>query len=295
MQRTAGFYFLLFFFLTFTAHAGPVRILSWNVFMLPKPIKFSLQVTRTHRIVEKLRHLPHEVVVLQEAFDRHFRSHIKKDLKSVYPYMYYLGKENLVYPFISSGVFVLSKLPFKTLDYVFFDWCGTADCYASKGAVGLEFSPKGIEKKFQLFATHLQSEERFSLSRFHQTNQIVDLMSAHEEVGVPQLLVGDLNIDGKTLEFEETLTRMNLNPLQIRGEDQNTFGHKNECYKTDGNKLEWLDHILFRDHGENIAFTEMKSLDFSFERKGKRCPLSDHLPVETSVSFASLESQRLPL
>jgi len=200
--------------------------------------------------------------------------------------MYYLGKENLVYPFMSSGVFVLSKLPFKALDYVFFDWCGTADCYASKGAVGLEF------KNFQLFATHLQSEERFSLSRFHQTNQIMDLMRTHEENGIPQILVGDLNIDGRSSEFEETINRMDMIPLALASENQSTFGHKNECYKTDGDKFEWLDHILFRDQGEAIAFTEMKSLDFTFERKGKRCALSDHLPVETSVSFASQEFQR---
>lgn len=284
MHRMAAL--LVLFLFSLTSHAQSVRILSWNVFMLPKPIKFSLQVTRAHRIVETLNSLPHEVVVLQEAFDRHFRSHIKKDLKDRYPYMYYLGKENLVYPFMSSGVFVLSKIPFKALDYVFFDWCGTADCYASKGVVGLQF------KKFQLFATHLQSLERFSLSRFHQTNQIIDLMQKHESNGMPQLLVGDLNIDGRSSEFEETIHRMDLTPLQLSGEVQNTFGHKNECYKTDGDKFEWLDHVLYRDQGEGVSFTEMKSLNFTFERKGKICSLSDHHPVETSVSFANQEFQR---
>lgn len=290
MQRMAGILFLILF--PFTTFAKPVRILSWNVFMLPKPIKFSLQVTRTHKIIEKLKSLPHEVIVLQEAFDRHFRGHIKRDLKKEYPYMYYLGKENLVYPFISSGVFVLSKLPFKTLNYVFFDWCGTADCYASKGAVGLEFGSREDGNQFQLFATHLQSEERFSLSRFHQTNQIADLMEDHEENGVPQLLVGDLNIDGKSSEFDETLHRMEMNHLPLLGEIQNTFGQKNECYKTDGNKLEWLDHVLFKDSQSNISLSELEPLNFTFERKGKTCPLSDHLPVETNVSFASQESLR---
>lgn len=294
MQRMAGNLFLIL--LTFTAittaaQAKPLRILSWNVFMLPKPLKFSLQVTRTHRIVEKLKALPHDVVVLQEAFDRHFRSHIKEDLKAQFPHMYYLGKENLVYPFMSSGVYVLSKLPFRTLDFVFFDWCGTADCYASKGAVGLEFELQD-EKRLQLFATHLQSEERFSLSRFHQTNQIKGLMARYAGENVSQLLIGDLNIDAGTAEFEETLGRLGTQALPLEAGISHTFGDKNPCYKTSGSKYEWLDHVLVKDPEKRLAFSELRVLEMSFERNGETCPLSDHLPVEASVSFASPESPR---
>ncbi len=274
--------------LSMVAQAKDVRFLSWNVFMLPKPIKYSLQVTRTKHIIQELKRVPHDIVLLQEAFDEGFKGRVRSDLKEAFPHQYYLPKEYILYPVMGSGVYVLSKLPFEILGSTYFNACGSADCLASKGALLLEFTlPSGEE--FQIATTHLQSDAYYAHTRVSQLLQIKQLFREHLKALVPQLLIGDLNVNADDGEFRSVQALMQMDAFGLRGDLKHTFGFKNECYPTEWGKLEWIDHALIDSQGPLLQSTDLKVVQFEFETKSKKkCALSDHHAIEGEIRVAGI-------
>lgn len=113
--------------------AQEISLLTWNVFMLPKPIKFSRQNERTRVIASQLSHSTHDVIVLQEAFFKKFEYHVEDTLRHTHPYVYKLGKGGTRWHAFDSGVMVLSKHPMRIVDELHFNRCSGFDCFAAKG------------------------------------------------------------------------------------------------------------------------------------------------------------------
>ncbi len=202
-------YILLLIFFTSTTWAADLKVLSWNVFMLPKPIKISWQNYRTKLISEQLSGTDYDVMFFMEAFTGSFHSAMRKKLKSQYPYDYYLKKKNLIYPVMGSGVFVMSKHPFKVLDRDYYQHCGRADCHASKGVLLIEMQlPNG--KTAQFASTHLQSGKKYGATRMKQIHQVKAVLERHARAGIPQFFLGDLNIDRFHPEFQQGLTLLGM-------------------------------------------------------------------------------------
>lgn len=282
------FSLVLLALVSLSVEANSLKILSWNVFMLPKPVKYSLQLTRTKHIIEELKKLPHEIVVLQEAFDQNFQSKLRTGLRKIFPHRYYLPKKYLLYPVLGSGVLILSRIPFKILETAYYDSCGSADCLASKGVALLEFVFGA--QTFQLAATHMQSGSEYVRSRRYQFLEIKRLLSHHRKPGVAQLLIGDLNVEESSDEFTSVLNGLEMMNLPLVGDLEHTFGEKNECYKTEWGKLEWIDHMLFSPNGSGLLADAMNVRPFTFQRRGKTCALSDHLAIEGDFYFPTLAS-----
>lgn len=271
-----------------SVEANSLKVLSWNVFMLPKPVKYSLQLTRTKHIIEELKKLPHDIIVLQEAFDQNFKSKLRTALRNIYPHRFYLPKKYVLYPVLGSGVMILSRHPFKLLKTEHFDSCGSADCLASKGVALLEFIFGA--QKFQLAATHMQSGSEYGRTRRQQFQEIKKLLSDHRKQGVAQLLVGDLNVDESSDEFTSVLNGLEMINLPLVGDLEHTFGDKNDCYPTEWGKLEWIDHMLFSPNGSGLLADAMNVRPFTFQRRGKTCALSDHLAIEGEFYFPEIAS-----
>lgn len=255
-----------------TAETG-LNLLSLNVYMLPKPIKWTLQEERTIAITEQLRNSNYDFIFLQEAFMSDFRKNISEKLKQEYPYSYYLERDTKWFHFMGSGVFILSRYPIQVLGKLYFDDCASFDCLASKGAFLFESKlPNG--KTFQFATSHLQAGREHGKLRMKQLEQIRLLLEKNFKKDVPQLLVGDLNINFPDSEFKQGLELLNMNYASLVGEIKTTSARSTDCYDTPTIQM-WIDHV-WMDKNLEVENPEIAVKDFSFKYHGNLCPSSDH-------------------
>lgn len=276
--------FLFLIISTQTAQAKDLKLLVWNVFMLPKPINFSMQKTRTRMIASELKKTDYDFLVLQEAFIKNFRDSVKSELKANYPFSYYLGRPTFSPHILGSGVLLLSKYPFKLLDQVYFKTCASADCGAAKGSFLVEATlPSG--KVVQLAGTHLQAIPKYGRLRLIQLKQIKKMLKKFEREGVPQFLMGDLNIDIHEPEFNRGKEIIGMEHVPLDGPIDYTSSVTNPCYRTSGDGIthKWLDHIWAK--GFDARSASMQVVEMKFEWKGKSCYLSDHHALEAQFQL----------
>lgn len=270
---------------TTSVFASQIKLLSWNVYMLPKPIKVSWQKYRTEIISQQLSKSDYDVMFFQEAFVGSFHDAMKSKLKKTHPHHYYLGKNKFYLP-MGSGVFIMSKYAFKVLDRVYYDYCGKEDCMATKGAVLIEMKLPG-GKVVQFASTHLQSGEGPVLpgTRIKQLTQVKGMLKKHQRQDVPQLLLGDLNIDSVEPEFQVGLDLLGMDYLNLEGPIKYTNKITNECYKTSNTSAthEWIDHIWAKGFEGRSSSMKVKLMEFPYN--GVNCALSDHHAVETVLSL----------
>lgn len=281
--------FILLLLLPLTAFAQEIRILSWNIFMLPKPIKFSYQKERTEYIIQHLAKENFDVVLLQEAFSGDFRNKVQDSLKKLYPHQSYLDRQSGSLTVYGSGAYILSKYPIGRNEFAYYADCGKSDCFASKG-VSLSTITHPSGKMIQIANTHLQSGKEKSKIRFKQLEQVKRLIETYKIKDVPQVLVGDLNIDALTgNDYQKMLDLLNMKSHSLEGSPQYTNGFPIECYNKPGDdQLEWLDHIVInRDFTGSLKKKKVRVFTATLE--GKECPLSDHYAVEATISFQGIQ------
>src|SRR4051812_262843 len=132
-----------------------LKILSWNIYMLPHVIMHSGQQQRAIEIVESLKNEEVDVIVFEEAFDKRSRDIIRLGLKEQFPYESGEPARDVFYKG-NCGVWVISKTPFTVVKQIFFNSARGADRFASKGALLLQTRKNNF--CFQVVATHLQSD-----------------------------------------------------------------------------------------------------------------------------------------
>lgn len=266
------------------AQAESLRVLTWNVFMLPKPIKWSMQEERAKTIINEISKRNNDVVVLQEAFDWKFQAQLRMKLRKQYPYQFYLGRKFVSFTVYGSGVYYLSKYPFKNVKNIFFNDCGMADCLASKGTALLEF--KFGNKNIQIASTHMQAggQPKYVQVRSRQLSQIKNMFQNVHRAGVPQFLIGDLNIDGLLdEEYLRALDYLEMSSTPLEGELPYSNGFPTLCYSKPGDdNRQWLDHVFVRGNG---SVSEKKVIPFYGKFRNRTCALSDHHGVEAVLNF----------
>ena len=254
--------------------------------MLPKPIKFSLQAERTPLIINELEKSKADVIFLQEAFQSEFRQKMLNKLKSLYPHQFYLHRQPNTLTVYGSGVYLLSRHPFKILDKVYFDDCANADCFASKGTFLVEITtPAG--QKVQFAPTHLQASGALAAMRLKQLADINAIFAINAQNGVPQFLIGDLNIDGLSgSEYKTALDYMNMTSTPLEGEPGYTNGFPTICYTKPGDdNKEWIDHIWLKPIISTARVLNKRVRPYNGVLEGKECPLSDHYAVEATIQL----------
>ena len=254
-----------------------VKILSMNAYMLPRPVKFTMQARRTQAIIEQLKKTNYDVIFFQEAFIKEFRLQLSENLNQIYPHSFYLDKDTKFFSFLGSGLFVLSRYPFKVLDQVYFNECASFDCFSSKGSLLLQISYPN-KKTYQFANTHLQAGSAYSDIRLNQLAQIKASLNKYKSNGIVQILVGDLNIDANSNDFSKTLMLLEMQYAKLVGPIKTTNARTNDCYNTPEKKL-WIDHILI-ERLDLVQKLEMQVVDFSFKNNEKICPSSDHHALE---------------
>ena len=281
MKFLAFFVFSILSFQNIFA-ADSVKIISMNAYMLPWLVKPSMQERRTDAILEQLKNTNYDLIFFQEAFTNQFRDTLTKNLNQTYPHSFYLDKDNKFFSFLGSGLFVLSRHPFKVLDQVYFKDCASFDCFSSKGSLLIEVSYPG-NKVYQFAVTHLQAGQQKSAIRMTQLAQIKESLTRHKGHSLAQFLVGDLNIDAASEDFLNALVLLNMKNANLVGAVKTTNARINDCYST-GEKKMWIDHILI-NNSAIVQNPEMQVVDFSFKDNEKTCPSSDHHALEANFNM----------
>lgn len=258
-----------------------LKILSWNIYMLPKIVPLKGKLERAQAIVDELKKSDFDIIVFQEAFLKGARELIKEGLANEYPYEF--GPANTG-GFIRehSGVWIISKVDMKLLNTIVFKNCAGSDCLARKGAMLLE--GKWNDKPFQLLGTHLQADG-YDRIREKQMDQIyLELLAANKKEGIPQIICGDMNTESEMKEhYCSMLECLDAEDGEISSIEKCSYdGQNNPLAQSFGvtNKTNY-DYILVRKNG-----AKMKSMkrSISVMKKGKKF-LSDHYGVVCELKF----------
>ncbi len=259
-----------------------MKILSWNIYMLPKIVPSKGKLERAQAIVDEIRKSDFDVIVFQEAFLKGARKVIAEGLKDIYPYAYGPANGEKIDIRISSGVWVLSKTKLKLLNTVQFKNCTGNDCFARKGAMLLEGEWNG--KPFQILGTHLQADG-FDKIREKQMDQIyTELLAENKREGVPQIICGDMNTESEMKShYCSMLDCLDAEDGAISSIEKCSYdGENNPISQSFGvRKKTNYDYILVRNNG--IKMKSMKRF-VSVMRKGKKF-LSDHYGVVCELKF----------
>lgn len=259
-----------------------LKILSWNIYMLPKIVVQRGKRERAHAIVDTLKKSDFDVVVFQEAFLPSSRNIISEGLKEIFPYQYGPANAEGITLRTNSGVWILSKTEMKLLNTVQFKNCTGNDCWARKGAMLLE----GVynNKPFQILGTHLQADG-FDRIREKQMDQIyTELLAEYKREGVPQVICGDMNTEKEMQEhYCAMLDCLDAQDGEITGVEKCSYdGMTNPIAQSFGaTKKSNLDYILVRNNGTKMKATKRF---VSIMKKGKKF-LSDHYGIICELKF----------
>ena len=112
-----------------------LKILNWNIYMLPYIGALNNNSERAEDIGNLLAKTDYDIIVFEEAFYSNARKLITKELGLEYPYKYGPTNPENNYFETNSGVWILSKLPLKLIKSIVFNNSKGFDAIAKKGAV----------------------------------------------------------------------------------------------------------------------------------------------------------------
>lgn len=258
-----------------------LKILSWNIYMLPKIVVRKGKKERAHAIVDQIKNNDYDIIVFQEAFLPKARKIIGEGLASLYPFAYGPANNSKNIK-TNSGVWVISKTPLKQLETIQFKNCTGFDCFARKGAIMLEGEWQG--KAFQVLGTHLQADQ-YTEIREKQMDQIyLELLNRYKREDVPQIICGDLNTETDIREhYCAMLDCLDAENGDISSIEKCTYdGVNNPIAQSYGAKSKTTyDYILVRKNGSMMS--SIKRF-VSILKKGKK-HLSDHYGVVCELKF----------
>lgn len=278
---------LSFLFSQAQAPAKPkVKILTWNIQMLPRAFSgFSgslrkAQAIRLPWIVKYLKNSDYDVVVLEELFDKRITKKLTSELQSSFPYQYKPQKKGAFKT--TNGICILSKHPMELVGTIFFKDKKGIDAMASKGCVMVEVFVKGLT--FQLLSTHLQAGNKHQMVREKQLMQTFkELISKNKKPNVPQVFVGDFNIDYFEEHYPTLLRIINMQDALVLEERKFTYDTEN-TWKTEKQPRK-LDYIFFDKRFPILKASHVKIIRPKGEHNGKPMDYADHYGLEAVLGL----------
>jgi endonuclease/exonuclease/phosphatase family metal-dependent hydrolase len=259
-----------------------LKILSWNIYMLPHIALHTGQRERAKEIVETLKTENVDVIVFEEAFDKTSRNIIREGLKKYFKYESGDPTKNIFYK-TNSGVWVISKVPIKVIKQIYFKNSRGCDRMACKGATLIQ--AKKDKFCFQIVATHLQSDLKntdVTEIRKTQYQQIrKELLEPYAQSEVPQFVVGDMNtVNTDSIMFNQMLDILRVKQCVFEGEHCYSYDRmKNDIILKSTDKPQLIDYIFF-DKKQRLNL-EGRMLVKIFRKKwsANNLDLSDHFAV----------------
>ena len=257
----------------------PLRILSWNVYLLPGIAPCPGRVKRAKAIGSVLRASSYDVICLQETFHRRARNILIDSLRQVFPY--HIGPIHPDRPFrTSSGLMVFSKTPMDSLGVIAYTKNRRSDRVAQKGALLLRGSHRG--KAYQIAVTHAQSENEPEV-RMHQFNQLYNsLLSPHRRQGEMQILCGDLNVPHyDTLQYNNMLNTLQMNDCRMMADTLFSYSPGLNQLAGKGDPFT-IDYFLTSTR-QRLTQPQSRVVVFKKNWTRRKSDLSDHYAMEWEV------------
>jgi endonuclease/exonuclease/phosphatase family metal-dependent hydrolase len=278
--------FFLVYSVTVNAKETKLRVLSWNIKMLPRQYNIAIKhhpLKRIKLISEQILSDSIDIVCFQELFDTKANNLIKAQLSEQFPYIIGPANEAKSIFRLSSGVIFFSRYPIRKLETVEFSDCQEEDCLARKGALLIEADVNG--KKIQLLGTHMNAAGGEDV-KIRQLEQIRKLIEKHSKSGIPQLVCGDFNIKKTNRKlYQMMLDFFKAKDGPISGALQHTFDPKNNdmCGKKK-EEPQLIDFIFFRSNGTKEVRESSREIRRYRKDWGKKNKdLSDHFALWMEV------------
>ncbi len=259
-----------------------LKILSWNIYMLPPLVYFTGKKKRARALVNQLKNSDYDILMFQEAFHPGARRILRKGLRESFPYM--IGPANkAIWPRTNSGLWILSRLPIRELGTVkYSQHAGFDNAMANKGALLVEFEWRG--QTMQLAGTHLNAGGPLEV-RVSQMVEMAELLDLHHEPGIPQLICGDMNTNrDEQPDYDRMLET-------FRADDPQSYG--GVMWTADGvnNDLNWnksgqqkvIDYFMFRKNGLDALRYDVDVRQITQQWSDEHKDLADHNSVEARI------------
>lgn len=266
-----------------------LKILSWNIGMLPILGIFKEKDDRAQAIGKALLKCDYDIIVFQEAFTFRSRIILGQALQECYPYAYGPVNGSKLSTRFNSGIWIISKVPLVVVKEIEFTTTAGFDAFARKGAVLLQGQFGGTT--FQLIATHLQDDNYPQAIREIQLKEIYQkLIVPFSSANTPQIICGDFNTDEKTVgNYQRMLLGLNAEDGEITGSLKITFDDEsNDAYKSIHPDPRRIDYILTRNSHLIQAISRRVAVIKSSWGNNKEY-LSDHNGIEADIIFAKMD------
>ncbi len=276
-----------------------LRILTWNIQMLPSIAKAGGKAKRSNAIINQLKARDYDVIVFQELFHKRSRKIITRGLTTEYPYHTdVLNKKSFALK-SNGGVMIFSKFPIRNTHQIRFKDRKGFDRMTRKGALLVEIDIRG--KPVQIAGTHLQAfgTQEILYSQYHQL--ATELLQPHSKDGVPQFPCGDFNtLKTLPLQLPESITQDFINRMpryhymlhtldaqdgDLAGGQQFTMDRPyNDMCKSRKESRLILDYILVRHNGQSNFSVRRQVQIIRQPWHKEHQDLSDHFGLEAILT-----------
>jgi endonuclease/exonuclease/phosphatase family metal-dependent hydrolase len=274
-----------------------LRILTWNIQMLPFPAPPHGKAKRARAIATLLKENHYDVVVFQEAFKRRSRRILRRELQETFPHQTDVLNRKTISIKTNGGVMIFSRHPIQGTHEIRFTKRTGYDKLARKGAVLAEIQFRG--KQIQVLGTHLQAfgTDDILINQYNQMK--TELLDRHQRAGVPQFLLGDFNtrkvpaipagLSGDTpmpqTRYNAMLQTLESDDGELQGEQQYTMDRpNNDLTERSRNARLVLDYILVRPADFPLSIRRQVRI-FRKQWNEDHQDLSDHFALEALISF----------
>lgn len=274
-----------------------LRVLSWNVQMLPFPAPPHGKAKRARAIASILKEHNQDIVVFQEAFKRRSRRILRRELSKLFPYLTDVLNQKTLSLKTNGGVMIFSRHPITTVHEIRFIKRTGYDKFARKGAMLAEIQFHG--KPIQVLGTHLQAfgTDDILISQYNQMR--TELLDPHLRTGVPQFLLGDFNtrkvpsvpagLSGTTpmpqTRYSAMLQTLESEDGDLEGPQQYTMDRPyNDLCKRRKEARLLLDYVLVRPAEINLEVRREVKI-FRKQWTKDHQDLSDHFALEALIIF----------
>ncbi len=261
-----------------------LKILTWNIYMLPYCSLVHGNCQRARMIADQLSGSDYDIIVFQEAFNMRARGILKRRLRKSFPHMYGPANMPLLSFRFNSGVWIVSRIPLAKIEEIEYTHRFGIDALARKGAVMFEGNWNG--QVFQLVGTHLQSDSPDSIRQGQCREMTNRLLKKYYREQVPQIVCGDFNIETADHEnYHYMINTLEAENGTFSGNIQASFDEIDNTLakRTDGRK-QMIDYVLvrnsklFRSVNRKVAIRRAPA-------HHKYKDLSDHYGVEAILEF----------